>query len=173
MLLLRIRRDKEIARSLDFFYSLMLFLLVVILVLGSFAIERISQLDYPLILLRVLFSISGVMLALSWLWDPRAGFSGLGQLLSRYLLSVGMPFEQWLQRVATSADTARSSADFLDAAMHELSLLPWVNGGTWYQPIAITALSARHRCTGPISFTTTSVSLYIHAGNSARLSPCT
>jgi signal transduction histidine kinase len=132
VLLLRIRRDKEVARSLDFFYSLMLFLLVVILVLGSFAIERISQQDYPLILLRVLFSISGVLVALSWLWDPRAGFSGLGQLLSRYLLSVGMPFEQWLQRVATSADTARSSADFLDSAMHELSLLPWVNGGTWY-----------------------------------------
>jgi signal transduction histidine kinase len=132
VLLLRIKRDKEVARSLDFFYSLMLFLLVVILVLGSFAIERISQLDYSLILLRVLFSIAGVLLALSWLWDPRAGFTGLGQLLSRYLLSVGMPFEQWLQRVATSADTARNSADFLDAAIIELSQLPWVSGGTWH-----------------------------------------
>ncbi len=131
MILLRTPRDSTPSGSLDFFYSLMLFLLVVILVLGSFIIESVTHLDYALVLLRVLFSIAAVLIALSWLWDPRAGFSGLGQLLSRYLLSVGMPFEQWLQRVATSADSEQSAAMFLNAALDELQTIPWVVGGTW------------------------------------------
>lgn len=131
MILLRTPRDNNPSGSLDFFYSLMLFLLVVILVLGSFIIENVSHIDYSLVLLRVLFSIAAVLIALSWLWDPRAGFSGLGQLLSRYLLSVGMPFEQWLQRVATSADTEQTASAFLNAALDELQNIPWVVGGTW------------------------------------------
>lgn len=131
MMLLRTPRENNPSGSLDFFYSLMLFLLVVILVLGSFAIENVSHLDYSLVLLRVLFSIAAVLVALSWLWDPRAGFSGLGQLLSRYLLSVGMPFEQWLQRVATRADAEQTAAAFLHVALDELQTIPWVMGGTW------------------------------------------
>lgn len=131
MILLRTPRDNTPSGSLDFFYSLMLFLLVVILVLGSFIIESVTHLDYVLVLLRVLFSIAAVLVALSWLWDPRAGFSGLGQLLSRYLLSVGMPFEQWLQRVAASADIEQSAATFLKAALDELQTIPWVMGGSW------------------------------------------
>jgi hypothetical protein len=131
IILLRTPRENTPSGSLDFFYSLMLFLLVVILVLGSFTIESVTHLDYALVLLRVLFSIAAVLIALSWLWDPRAGFSGLGQLLSRYLLSVGMPFEQWLQRVATSADSEQSASMFLNAALDELQTIPWVVGGTW------------------------------------------
>jgi signal transduction histidine kinase len=131
MILLRTPRENNPSGSLDFFYSLMLFLLVVILVLGSFIIENVSHVEYSLVLLRVLFSIAAVLIALSWLWDPRAGFSGLGQLLSRYLLSVGMPFEQWLQRVATSADTEQTASAFLNAALDELQNIPWVVGGTW------------------------------------------
>ena len=147
MILLRTPRDSSPSGSLDFFYSLMLFLLVVILVLGSFTIENVSHIDYSLVLLRVLFSIAAVLIALSWLWDPRAGFSGLGQLLSRYLLSVGMPFEQWLQRVATSADTEQTAATFLHAALNELQNIPWVIGGTWQTETGngVFGLAADHR----------------------------
>jgi signal transduction histidine kinase len=51
--------------------------------------------------------------------------------LSRYLLSVGMPFELWMRRVAELAETESDSRRFLEAAMRELSTLPWVRGGTW------------------------------------------
>jgi signal transduction histidine kinase len=147
LLLLRTPRGDNPTGTLDFFYSLMLFLLVVILVLGSFIIRDVTQQDYLVVLLRVLFAIAIVLVALSWLWDPRAGFSGLGQLLSRYLLSVGMPFEQWLQKVATSAETEKTAGDFLNSALDELQHLPWVMGGTWQTESAqgIFGVASDHR----------------------------
>jgi signal transduction histidine kinase len=109
----------------------MLFLLVVILVMGSFIIKTVSHEDYVLVLVRSMFAIAGVLVALSWLWNPRAGFTGLGELLSRYLMSVGMPFEQWLQRIAVLAETSPTANQFLNAATKEVSVLPWVSGGVW------------------------------------------
>jgi signal transduction histidine kinase len=124
-------RKQAPAVTVDFFYSVMLFLLVVILVLGSFIIKTVSHEDYVLVLVRAMFVIAAVLATLSWLWNPRAGFTGLGELLSRYLLSVGMPFEQWLQRIAVLAETSPSATQFLNAATQEVSVLPWVSGGVW------------------------------------------
>lgn len=131
LLFIRGERQQGPAATLDFFYGLMLFLLVTILLLASFVIQTVTHEDYVLGLVRALFGIAAVLLVLSWLWNPRAGFAGLGQLLSRYLLSVGMPFEQWLQRIAVLAETSATAAQFLEAASRELAALPWVNGGVW------------------------------------------
>lgn len=131
LLFVRGERQQGPAATLDFFYGLMLFLLVTILVLASFVVQTVTHANYVMGLVRTLFGISAVLLLLSWLWNPRAGFSGLGQMLSRYLLSVGMPFEQWLQRIAVLAETSPTAAQFLDATARELALLPWVSGGVW------------------------------------------
>ncbi len=131
LLFVRGERHQGPAATLDFFYGLMLFLLVTILVLASFVIQTVTHEDYVLGLVRALFGIASVLVLLSWLWNPRAGFAGLGQMLSRYLLSVGMPFEQWLQRIAVLAETSPTAAQFLDATARELSALPWVSGGVW------------------------------------------
>lgn len=131
LLFVRGERHQGPAATLDFFYGLMLFLLVTILLLASFVIQTVTHEDYVLVLVRALFGIAAVLLLLSWLWNPRAGFTGLGQMLSRYLLSVGMPFEQWLQRIAILAETSSTAAQFLDATARELALLPWVSGGVW------------------------------------------
>ncbi len=131
LLFVKAERDRNPSVTLDFFYSLLLFLLVVILVLGSFIIESVAREDYVLVLMRAMFGIAAVLLALSWLWNPRAGFTGLGALMSRYLLSVGMPFEKWLQRIAQLAETSASATQFLHAAAEEVASLPWVSGGTW------------------------------------------
>lgn len=117
--------------SIDFFYSLLLFLLAVILVMGSFIIETVTHDDYALVLMQVMFTISMVLVVLSWLWNPRSGFTGLGELLSRYLMSVGMPFEQWLQNIAILAETSPTATQFLSAATEEVAKLPWVSGGVW------------------------------------------
>jgi signal transduction histidine kinase len=131
LLFVKAERDRSPSVTLDFFYSLLLFLLVVILILGSFIIETVGRDDYVLVLMRAMFGISAVMIALSWLWNPRAGFTGLGALMSRYLLSVGMPFETWLQRIAQLAETSASATQFLHSAAEEVASLPWVSGGTW------------------------------------------
>lgn len=120
--------------AIDFFYSLMLFLLVVVLVLGSFAVRVISQSNYPLALAQTLVGIAGVLFILSWLWNPHGGFAGVGQLMSRYLLSVGLPFERWLGNLAALAEQERNAASFLRLALEDIAALPWVAGGRWQAP---------------------------------------
>lgn len=120
--------------AVDFFYSLMLFLLVVVLVLGSFAVKMISKSNYPMALAQTLVSIAGALFALSWLWNPHGGFAGGGQLMSRYLLSIGLPFERWLRNLATLAEQEHDAQGFLRLALDDIAELPWVAGGKWQTP---------------------------------------
>src|SRR6266545_3724952 len=67
--------------------------LLVALVLGSFAFMTVRGLQYVMALSYSMLMIAGVLLLLSFAWNPRAGFAGLSMYFSRYLLSVGLPFE--------------------------------------------------------------------------------
>ncbi|WP_221764538.1 sensor histidine kinase [Methyloradius palustris] len=116
---------------LDFFYTLLLLMLAVILVLGSFAIQASSQAMYGEILVKTLLGLAIALAGISLLWNPRAGFSGVGQLLSRYLLSVGLPFEQWIRNIAELGESTSNAGEFTNAAMKELLTLPWVTGLKW------------------------------------------
>jgi len=116
---------------LDLFYTLLLLFLAVILVLGSFAIEATSEANYVEVILKALFGLAIALVGMSWLWNPRAGHSGIGQLLSRYLSSVGLPFEAWIQNIAEIAEREPNPKDYTVAAMRELAKLPWVSGVTW------------------------------------------
>lgn len=124
-------QDGVLPVTLDFFYSLLLILLAVILVLGSVVIDAASGGNYAEVLAKVLFGLSFSLFVISWLWNPRAGFSGIGQLLSRYLLSLGLPFEQWVRNIAELAEHEATAKGFIEAAMREISTLPWVSGVTW------------------------------------------
>ena len=117
--------------SLDFFYGLMVFLMVVVLALGAFALVTVAQVNYALALVYTLLAMAALLLALSLLWNPRAGFAGLGQLLSRYLLSVGLPFEGWTRQLARLAEREREPERFVAAALAELDQLGWVRGVAW------------------------------------------
>jgi signal transduction histidine kinase len=115
----------------DLFYSMMLFLLVTALVLGSFVVNQLSRGSYPLALAQTLFAIALLLMALSWLWNPHGGFAGIGHVLSRYLMSLGLPFEQWVQRVAELAENETQPQRFLSQALHHVLYLPWVTGLEW------------------------------------------
>lgn len=128
------KRGDEVSSAVDFIYGLMVFLLIVVLVLGSFTVMVLRKETYLLALIENIFGIAAVLVALSWLWNPRAGFAGLGQLLSRYLLSVGLPFERWLQKLAALAETESEASVFLEKALIDFSELTWLSGGTWYAP---------------------------------------
>ncbi len=121
--------------AVDVFYSLMLFLLVAALVLGSLVLVRTNQGQYLLALAQTLMMIAAALVVLSWLMSPTAGFAGLNQLLSRYLMSVGLPFEQWVQRLAEIAEHETEPRRFLDAALEHLLALPWVIGLRWETPL--------------------------------------
>lgn len=124
-------KNNPLPATLDFFYTLLLLLLAVILVLGSYAIETSSGANYAEVLVKVLFGLASALIVISWLWNPRAGFAGIGQLLSRYLLSLGLPFEQWVKNIAELAENENTAKGFIEAAMKEIITLPWITGVTW------------------------------------------
>jgi signal transduction histidine kinase len=125
------RSPRSLTYSVDLIYSLLLFLMVVVLVLGAFVIRQLSHGNYPVALAQALLVIAGILLALSWLWDPRAGFAGIGQLMNRYFLSVGLPFERWMHNLASLADQERDPDKFVMLAAQEMATLPWVSGVDW------------------------------------------
>ena len=119
------------AYSVDLFYSLLLFLMVVVLVLGAFAIKQVSHGNYVISLAQALIVAAGLLVALSLLWDPRAGFAGIGQLVTRYILNIGVPFERWMHSLAALADRERDPDKFVIVAAHEMAGLPWLSGIGW------------------------------------------
>lgn len=120
--------------AIDLFYSVMLFLLVAALVLGSLVIVKTNQGQYLVALTQTLMIIAMALVGLSWLMSPSAGFAGFNQMLSRYLLSLGLPFEQWVQRLADIAERESEPRQFLEAAMEHVQALPWVIGLAWDTP---------------------------------------
>lgn len=117
--------------NIDFFYSLLIFLLTIIVILGSFAIGVIWKVHYIKLLIFAVMGLAATLVILSWLWNPSATFSGLELMMSRYLLSIGLPFEQWIRKIAIHADIQSTANNFLQAAMQELAALNWVSGLIW------------------------------------------
>jgi hypothetical protein len=143
---------------IDLFYSLMLFLLVAALALGSFVIQEIAHGQYLLGLAQSLMVIAVLLAGLSWLWNPRAGFSGIGTLLSGYLLGLGLPFELRMRRLADLAQTETRPEQFLRAALTYMLELPWVTGLSWQSEysageVGHPAEYAEHYETGGLRFT--------------------
>ena len=125
------REQVGTAQTVDFIYSLLLFMLLTLLVLGSLAFMTLAQVDYLEALVRTLFIIALLLFALGWLWNPRLGFSGLQPMFSRYLLNIGTPFEVWLTQLAETAQREPSPAVFMSHATDHLAALPWLSGLEW------------------------------------------
>jgi len=111
------KESADSSQTVDFIYSLMLFMLLTLVVLGSLAFMTLGRLDYLEALLRTLFLIGLVMLALGGFWNPRFGFSGLQVMFSRYLLNVGTPFESWLTQLTLAAHSEPNATSYLRRAI--------------------------------------------------------
>lgn len=122
------------AKSVDFLYGLTASLLTCILAMGSLLSMYITGAEYPVAVIQTILAIAAFLLAISWLWTPLAGFSGLGQLWERYLQNIGTPFETWLARLADLAESNQSPERFLESAVEQLTELPWVSGAVWALP---------------------------------------
>jgi signal transduction histidine kinase len=122
----------ETPQIIDFFYSTLIFLLLVVLSLGALAFMRVGAIDYGPALTYSLLILAGVLLLLSLAWNPRGGFAGLSMYFSRYLLSIGLPFEQWLYFLAELSQMESRPERFLREACAGLRRLPWVTGGSWH-----------------------------------------
>lgn len=123
--------ERDEPEVIDLFSAIILFLLLAVLVLGCLAFMLVRAVGYAESLLLTLLALAALLLLLSWAWNPRAGFSGLGVLFSRHVLSVGLPFEQWMHHLAEHAMREDDPACFLDDAFAGLARLPWISGGEW------------------------------------------
>ncbi len=132
IMLIRVEHTRsEAPVAVDLFYSVILFLLVVALVLGSFVVKEVSHGNYLVALAQTLLVIALMLIAFSWLWNPHSGFSGVGNLLSRYLMSLGLPFERWVQGLADLAERESEPQRFLAQALQSMLDLPWIGGLEW------------------------------------------
>jgi signal transduction histidine kinase len=127
-------RGADTTQTIDFFYSLLLFMLLALVVLGSLAFMTLAHTDYLDALLRTLFLMGLVLLALGGLWNPLFGFNGLQVVFSRYLLNIGTPFEDWLTRLADVAQHEPDAESYLASAMALLADLHWLSGLSWQTP---------------------------------------
>ncbi|MGZ8267489.1 MAG: sensor histidine kinase [Burkholderiales bacterium] len=129
--------------GVDLIYSLLFFLLVVSLVLGSFVMREASQGNYATALAQTLLGIGGLLVGLSWLWSPHAGFAGIGYLLSSYFMTLGLPFERWVQRLAELAQEETNPQRFLSQGVQHMLDMPWVRGVQWQAAGAAGACGTR------------------------------
>lgn len=115
----------------DLFYGMLVFLVLAVFVLGALAYMLVGEVSYVESLFKTSLTLAIALLVVAWAWNPRAGFSGVGSAMSRYLLSVGMPLEQWLVQLSEESEKELDPARFLGIAMAHLQGMPWVVGVAW------------------------------------------
>ncbi|EGK73476.1 ATP-binding region ATPase domain protein [Methyloversatilis universalis FAM5] len=124
----RADRDRDV---LDFVSGLFVLLLLAVLALGTLAAMLLSGVDYLRALLGTLGVLAAMLLLLSWAWNPRGGFGGLGVAFTRYVLSLALPYERWLESLAALSERDGRPEDFVARAANRLLALPLVAGGEW------------------------------------------
>ena len=122
--------SRESAQAIDFFYSVFLMLLLVVIVLGAFSLMTLAGTTYLKALMATVFLTAAGMLLVGLAWNPRSG-GGLGVYFARYLFSIGLPVEKWLEVLAELSQIETRPQRFLDDAFGALQALPSVAGVSW------------------------------------------
>src|SRR5215216_3288903 len=115
---------------IDFFYSVFLMLLLVVVILGSFTYMSVTRTPYLEALTWTIFFTAGAVLLVALAWNPRSG-GGLGVFFSRYLFSIGLPLEKWLHLLAELSQVETRPERFLTEALAALLRVPSVAALRW------------------------------------------
>ena len=118
----------EAAQIIDFFYSVFLMLMLMVVILGSFTFMTLTGSSYLESLTYTVFLTAAAVLLVGLAWNPRSG-GGLGVFFARYLFSIGLPVERWLQVLAQLLQVESQPARFLEQAVAALCELPSVAAG--------------------------------------------
>jgi hypothetical protein len=125
------REQVESGQIIDFFYSILLMLMLVVVILGSFTIMGVARMHYLNALASTVMLTAGAVLLIALVWNPRSGFAGLNVFFSRYLFSIGLPLEKWLHFLAELSQLEARPQRFLAEAVGALAQLPWISGAAW------------------------------------------
>ncbi len=121
----------EAAQVVDYFYSIFLMLVLGVVILGSFAFMTLGRTSYLQALTYIVFVIAGIVLLIGLAWHPRTGYAGLNVFVSRYLFSIGLPIEKWLQFLAELSHAEAQPEKFLAESVGALARMPSVAGAAW------------------------------------------
>lgn len=150
--------QRKTGETFDLFYGMLVFLVLAVLVLGALAYMPIGRAGYIESIFKTSLTVAGALLVVAWAWNPRGDFSGIGSAISRYLLSLGMPLEQWLVHLSEESERNAEPGHFLEAVMQRLAAAPWVLGIAWQMGDKLGELGESsahcHACTaGDLSLT--------------------
>jgi signal transduction histidine kinase len=116
---------------IDFFYSVFIMLLLIVVILGSFTFMTLSAMGYLEALTVTVLATAAGMLLVALAWNPASGAEA-GVFFARYLFSIGLPLEKWLHLLTELAQREPSSERFLVEAAAALRRLPLVVGVQWH-----------------------------------------
>ncbi len=125
-------RTQQPRSQIDFMHGLLTATLIFLALLGGIVINILYGVDYLDGLLLTVFIVSTLSIGISWFWNPGIGYSGLGVLWNRYAMTIGGPFEIWINTLTTLIEEPYISAsEFLQAACDHLIENDWLNGIQW------------------------------------------
>lgn len=125
-------RMEERAEIVDYIYGVLVFLLLAVIVLGSLSFALVFKAQYSEALLVTLAFVSGTLMLLGFIWNPRAGFGGLSSAVAQHVMSLGLPIEGWLEYLSALSREEEDPERFLERACAELPRrLPGVVGVRW------------------------------------------
>jgi signal transduction histidine kinase len=126
-------------RAYDLVYAAWVVVLLLLVIFFGLALITLTQRSYLASMGTTLMVVAALLLAFNWAWSR---FGGQGEegggtlsiLVSRYLLSFGLPYESWLDRLAQLSRDEADPAKFFGEAMHAMGRLAIVAGARWNGP---------------------------------------
>jgi nitrogen-specific signal transduction histidine kinase len=125
--------QKQGRSQVDLMHGLLAATLLFIVLLGGIVINLLYGVDYLDGLLLTVFIVATLTIGISWFWNPGIGYSGIGVLWNRYAMTIGGPFETWINTLTTLIEEQfLTPADYLEAVCEHLVENDWLNSIEWH-----------------------------------------
>ena len=118
--------------QVDLMHGLLAATLLGVVLLGGIVINLLYGVDYIDGLLLTVFIVATLTMGISWFWNPGVGHSGIGVLWNRYAMTIGGPFETWINTLTTLIEERYLTPnEFLESACQQLVENDWLNAIQW------------------------------------------
>jgi signal transduction histidine kinase len=125
-------RQKQGRSQVDLMHGLLAATLLGVVLLGGIVINLLYGVDYIDGLLLTVFIVATLTIGTSWFWNPGVGHSGIGVLWNRYAMTIGGPFETWINTLTTLIEERYlTPTEFLESACQHLVENDWLNAIQW------------------------------------------
>ena len=125
--------QKQERSQVDLMHGLLAATLLFLVLLGGIVINLLYGVDYIDGLLLTVFIVATLTIGISWFWNPGVGYSGIGVLWNRYAMTIGGPFETWINTLTTLIEEHYlTPTDYLEAVCDHLVENDWLNAIEWH-----------------------------------------